>query len=89
MHTLIAFLAFIFSPSDNWLLKRAYELALDPNPWVTVASYEQIQKHYAARLQNKRRVFLLVEKVLRIIEKEKMKGKVERIRQGVGIFAWS
>lgn len=30
MHPLIAFLSFLFSPSDDWLLKRAYELALSP-----------------------------------------------------------
>ncbi len=31
MHAIIAFLAFIFSPTDDWTLKQAFELFIDPS----------------------------------------------------------
>lgn len=50
MHPLIAFLAFIFSPSDDWLLKRAYQLVIDPaHIEMTVADYQRLEKVYPSR----------------------------------------
>lgn len=42
MHPLIAFLAFIFSPTENWTLKQAFELFVDPAQVPAVA--EQVAR---------------------------------------------
>ena len=47
MHPIIAALTFIFSPSDDWLLRRAYELALNPVEVQKIAqSYDRMTQQY-------------------------------------------
>lgn len=47
MHPIIAFLSFIFSPADDWLLKQAFELMIDPTQIpVAVESYDRIGHAY-------------------------------------------
>lgn len=47
MHPLIAFLSFMFSPSNDWLLKQAYELFIDPAQIpAAVEQVERIQAQY-------------------------------------------
>ena len=47
MHPLIAFLAFLFSPSDDWLLRQSFELYIDPDQMpAVVESYNTIVNHY-------------------------------------------
>lgn len=47
MHPAIAALTFIFSPADDWVLKRAYELILEPQRVDRSAqTYENLTKKY-------------------------------------------
>src|SRR5689334_3574949 len=47
MHPLIAFLAFLFSPSDDWLLKQSFELYIDPaNTPAVVEQYDRIAERF-------------------------------------------
>lgn len=46
MHPIIVFLSFIFSPTDEWLLKQAYQLVLSPEPVVSARAYEKISREY-------------------------------------------
>jgi TolA-binding protein len=53
MHPLIAFLSFIFSPSDDWLLKQSYQLLIDPSRLPeAVQSYWDLSKQYPTMAQN-------------------------------------
>jgi tetratricopeptide (TPR) repeat protein len=47
MHTLIAFLAFVFSPAEDWTLKQAFALFIDPQQLeASVDQAEKIAKTY-------------------------------------------
>ncbi len=47
MHPLIAFLSFLFSPTDDWALKKGYQLLMEPQALVeTSAGYSGLAKSY-------------------------------------------
>jgi len=55
MHPLIAFLTFIFSSNDDWLMKKAFELVIDPaHVEATVESYDRLGKTYPSRFKTAR-----------------------------------
>jgi TolA-binding protein len=47
MHPLIAFLSFLFSPSDDWALKKGYQLLMEPQAITeTAEGYQGLVKTY-------------------------------------------
>src|SRR5688572_11391176 len=57
MHPLIAFLSFLFSPSEDWLAKSGFTLFI--NPYDVPAIVEQYQgfiKHYPAESKKEQKI---------------------------------
>lgn len=51
MHPVIAFLSFIFSPANDWLVKQAFELLIDPtNIPAAVEEYDRIGQMYPSEV---------------------------------------
>ena len=52
MHPLIAFLTFVFSSNDDWLMKKAFELVIDPaHIETTVDNYDRIGQAYPSHFK--------------------------------------